>query len=304
MLILPQMVETTWNNTQAKWFIEKGYPKLKQGTKFMVNVLDLKENSNVKIMFTCDYCGKEFLQAIFNSNKHKEYVDDDCCKECKNIKIAKIIQLKYGVSNVNKLQWVKDSKMQTYIVNYGVDNPMKNKEIQDKAKQTNNILYGGNSPSHNKEVRAKQIQTLYKNGTQKTSSQQIYLKNLLCGELNYPINKFSLDIAFPEKMIYIEYDGGGHNLGVKLGSLTQLEFNNKEIRRYCVLKSQGWKQIKIISPKDYLPSDNVLIDEYNKALEWFKSEEKYHSHYIINIGIETKNNKYGDLRKLKKGGNK
>jgi hypothetical protein len=64
------------------------------------------------------------------------------------------------------------------------------------------------------------------------------------------------------------------------------------------LKSLGWKQIKIISYCDYLPSDEVLLEEYNKALEWFKSDDNGHWHYNINIGNKKIDDVYGQLRRI------
>jgi hypothetical protein len=65
------------------------------------------------------------------------------------------------------------------------------------------------------------------------------------------------------------------------------------------MKNLGWKGIFINSPRDYLPSDDIIIQEINKAKEWFKINEKYHSHYNIDIGILINDEKFGKLRKIK-----
>ena len=57
-----------------------------------------------------------------------------------------------------------------------------------------------------------------------TSKQQLYIHSLLGGELNYCTGKCFLDIAFLDEKIYLEYDGGGHDLSVKLGNMSKEEF--------------------------------------------------------------------------------
>jgi hypothetical protein len=48
------------------------------------------------------------------------------------------------------------------------------------------------------EVRAKANETLCKNGTQKTSKQQLYLHSLYGGKINYAISYYAADICLPE----------------------------------------------------------------------------------------------------------
>lgn len=76
-----------------------------------------------------------------------------------------------------------------------------------------------------------------------------------------------LDIAFPDQFIYIEYNGGGHDLQVKLGNITKEQFNTQETKRYNYLKSKGWKLIRITSSKDYLINDIDMKLIFNQSLE-------------------------------------
>jgi hypothetical protein len=125
---------------------------------------------------------------------------------------------------------------------------------------------------------------------------------LLGGKLNYIDNttgNYWLDIAFPNDKIYIEYNGGFHDGVVKTGTISKKDFENKERKRYYFLKDRGWKEIKIISEYDYLPSDEVIINEINKAKEWFKINGKGHCHYNIDIGNKINDVKYGKLRRIK-----
>jgi hypothetical protein len=229
---------------------------------------------------------------------------------------------KYGVEhNMHRPEVVEKAK-QTFLNHYGVDNPTKNKDIVQKATnttierygtrnlysiekfknktiETNNKKYGTDWGMQNSEVMSKSRITFHKNGTAPCSRQQEYLWKLLGGELNYPIDKCSLDIAFPNDKIYIEYCGNGHELSVRMNNISEKDFQTKEIHRYMFLKSKGWKLIRINSFCDYLPLDMVIINEFNKAKEWFKSNDEGHWHYNIDIGNLINDTKYGKLRKIK-----
>ena len=95
------------------------------------------------------------------------------------------------------------------------------------------------------------------------------------------MSTLSLDIAFPEEQIYVEYNGGGHNLQVKLGKLSEKEFKIKEIRRYQYLKSLGWKQIEINSPNDCLPNDEELLSCVLEGINLLKTTNI--NHHTINL---------------------
>ena len=118
--------------------------------------------------------------------------------------------------------------------------------------------------------------TLYKSGSCPTSKQQLHIHSLVGGELNYPVGRNNLDIAFPEEKIYIEYDGSGHDLAVKIGKVTKEKFNEKQRRRNYYMYRRGWKVIRLISPKDFLPDDDnikYLIRDAKEKLN--KTDLKY-----------------------------
>ena len=204
--------------------------------------------------------------------------------------------LKYGVDNPMKNKDVIKKSNQSKIKRFGSTNPFTNEEVINKSKKTNLQRYGTEWHMQSAEVMKKSKETMYSNGTAPCSRQQKYIHNLIGGELNYPVDKCSLDIAFPQEKIYVEYDGNGHDLCVKLGSVSYEEFSYKEIKRYQFLKSKGWKKIKMSSPADYLPSDNVLINEINKAKSVLLSSEK--NHYIIEFGTKVNDIDYGTLRRI------
>lgn len=91
------------------------------------------------------------------------------------------------------------------------------------------------------------------------SAQQLHLHALYGGVLNHPIRSLSVDIAFPDEKIYVEYDGSGHKLSVIFNSITDDEFERREVRRTYALYREGWRCFRIISRRDKLPSDEVLL---------------------------------------------
>ena len=250
------------------------------------NYVEVESNSGCKLL-SKDYfgviprldiqckCGEIFYTsfAIFvHSNKHQ-------CDKCSEIK-----------------------KKMDCLDKYGVENPMQRQEIKDKVVKTNMERYGFPSAVQSPEIREKIRQTLYKNGTAPCSNQQIYINQLIGGELNYPVKNLSLDIAFPEEKLYLEYDGGGHENSIVFGNVTKKEFdNNQRNRTYGLLRS-GWKEIRIISIHDNLPSDQIILEMLSYARTYLKN------HHYIKFDID--NNKiinsqgefdfdFGELRKIK-----
>jgi len=83
---------------------------------------------------------------------------------------------------------------------YGKENYTQTKQYIEKIKITNLKKYGVEFPSQNKEIQEKIRQSFYKNRTCKTSSQQLYIYNLLKDngynvDLNYPLSRINMDIA-------------------------------------------------------------------------------------------------------------
>ena len=227
---------------------------------------------NIKIQCKCGEIFYTSFATFLNKNKHQ-------CDKCSEIK--------------KKLDCLEK---------YGVENPMQRQEIKDKVAKTNMERYGFTSAVQSPEIREKIRQTFYKNGTTPCSKQQEYIHNILCGQLNYPVKTSSLDIAFPDEMIYLEYDGSGHKMSVIFGTFTEEEFIKRERNRTYGLLRSGWKEIRIISTNDLLPSDQIILEILSYARTYLKI------HHYIKFDID--NNKiinsqgefnfdYGELRKIK-----
>ena len=238
---------------------------------------------------TCKTCDNTVTFKNFRSG-YCTYCSPKCTSNATETKskIEKTCLAKYGVSHSSRIEGIQEKKKQTWLANYGVDNPFKNKEIQQKYKETMLANHGVDSPSKSEKIRAKQkvtiqalygvdnvakaeeikqkiAKTLYSNGTGPCSKQQKYIHDLIGGELNYPVGRCMLDIAFPEDRVYFEYDGGGHDLSIKLGSVTPEEFKTAAFRRRMFLYKKGWKKICLISRKDFLPTDSTITSIVTKA---------------------------------------
>lgn len=172
---------------------------------------------------------------------------------------------KYGGISPISSEVIKNKMKLTTKNKYGKEYYSQTEDCKEKIKETSKKKYGVEHPLQSPIIREKIINTLSKNGNVYTSKQQIHLHTILGGELNYPIGIFPVDIAFLNEFIYVEYDGGGHDLCVKIGNMTQAEFTNKTIMRYNYLKRRGWKEIRIISPNDFLPEDEKIINLVDKA---------------------------------------
>lgn len=245
-------------------------------------------------------------------------------------KLKKSVYERYGVYNVSQSVEVQQKREQTFIERYNVTNPFESKEIQqkisntllskygfeyvsqipdvqEKVKQTNLQRYGAIYPNQSPKVRAKTTKTLYNNSSQKISKQQQYISNLYNGILNYPVFYYNVDIYLSNDNLVIEYDGGGHNLNVITGRITQEEFKQKEIIRDNIIKREGYKQMRIISSRDLLPSDQALLQMLDEARQYF-SQFPNHSWIEYNIDTSTVHNAehkdgipydFGELRKIK-----
>ena len=229
------------------------------------------------------------VENTFQSEYHKE-------------KIKETMKDRYGVEHALQNSDIYEKLKLKYIDKYGASTPLLNEEIKEKIINTNLEKFGCENPFGNKDIQEKIKNTLYQNGTQKCSKQQKYIHKLIGGELNYPISRCSLDIAFLNDNIYVEYNGGGHDLKVTLGKITKEEFENKEIKREIFLKQNNWKLIRIISKQDYLPSDDKIIEIIAYAKYYLNT-----GHSWIEFDIDNQLIKYskfeeyynfGDLRRI------
>lgn len=224
-------------------------------------------------------------------------------------KLEQIFLDKYGQHNPWQNEEVKEKIKQTFIRKYGADHPMKNEQYKNdllqKIKITNLKKYGYELPLQSKEIREKCLSTLCNNNKIAYSRQQKYICDTLNGHLNYQVGNYVLDIAFPEKMLYIEYDGSGHNLSFEKFGMNKDKFKQKEMNRQYFLKNRGWKLIRIISVKDLLPTEDDLFKLINICNDnlidnsWITIDIDNNTIYNNNIKLQM-NYKFHKLHKIKK----
>jgi hypothetical protein len=323
MLLLSDKVTTRWSSANRTWLIGKGYPYTKLRYEIEILIVDLPPKSNVKIPLQCDYCNSEFTREYnyYYSYHQKGLTGKDACKNCLPKRTEEDTLILYGVSNISKLDSIKEKKKNTTLQNHGVvagfltedarnktNEAIKNEEVKLKRRKTNIEKYGVENVSQSEEIKEKRDKTVqkrygvnnvfqledvknksdetmirkfgvrrvmqdpnimkviiskrnitaFKNNTIPYSKQQKYIHSIIGGEFNFPIDMFTLDVAYLEDKIYLEYQGSGHNLGVKIGNYSEEEFRKRELNRYHYLKRRGWKLIEIISLKDQLPNEMEL----------------------------------------------
>lgn len=352
MGILTKEVEVKLWGTNIKHYRSLGYNG-KQGDIITVNVEDLSNGCNVRVIVACDYCGRECNPRYVEYHNSIEMDGTYACTHCSIHKAEKTMLKKYGVlnysstqecrekvvntmqsrygishvseskeflkrkSNNNKEKYgvehtfqvkeFRDKGIQTNLKKYGVEYASQSEEVQerirntteqrfgvsyasqsdeikDKILQTNLKKYGCKTPSQLPEVREKMVKTLYANSSQKASRQQRYINNLYQGILNFPVKYYCVDIYLPDDNLAVEFDGGGHMLNVVTGRESVEEYNHKEIVRFNVIKREGYKQMKIISLDDKLPSDATLLQMLSDAKQYFSL---YPNHSWIEFNIDT-----------------
>lgn len=213
--------------------------------------------------------------------KQKEYLDKH--KEEHYEKVRQTMIDKYGVPYTFLLPNVIEKAKESFFQKYGCKNPMELPEFREKARKT-----------------------LYKNGNCATSRPQKYLHMLYGGQLNYALKMYNLDIYLLDDKLDIEFDGSGHEMSWKIGSITKEEFDRRTIIRNATIKNAGIKQMRIISSKDKLPSDQILLQMLEQARNYFQTTQHSWCSYDIDQSLlfnaEHKEGipyDYGKLRTIK-----
>ena len=211
---------------------------------------------------------KEIQDKIKKTNTEKYGVENALqCKQVQDKMKATNVE-RYGVEHPIQSKEIQDKIKKTNVERYGVENAMQNEIIQNKAKATNRERYGVEYVAQCEEIQKKMYNTLISNGnTIHCSKQQLHLANLLHGKLNIPLVGYWADIVLEENKIDLEYDGGGHRAICDFyHKITSEEFDLKERKREEKISEKGYRIIRIISKKDKLPSDEVILNLINSFI--------------------------------------
>lgn len=260
-----------------KYYEDKGYDLGKKGDVTEIKVEDLSPYSNAVVTVKCDFCGKlyemkycKYLSSVKNGN---------CCYDCRSKKIKRTNMAKYGVENTSQLKELKEKRKKTCLKKYGQVTNLLDKDTKDKIRRTNIEKYGTEYPMRNDKIKEKLCTSICANGHANSSKQQREICDMLNGELNYPIGIYIADIYIGDN-ICIEYNGSGHRLPVKFGTLSNDEFDKREYNRYMYITNRGYKIIVVESLKDRVPNLCKLEDIVRKAKDSF---ENGNTLYFINI---------------------
>lgn len=219
---------------------EKGYDG-KVGQKIKVKAEDLSMSSHKKIYYICDYCGTEFERIVYSNSRSKtEHNNKDACSKCCRSKRSK----------------------ETCLNEYGVDNPMKVQEIQLKNQQSNLNNFTNNS---------KYACKYFEKGIPVSQGQK-NLSDVLEGfELNYKYQTYFIDLV--KDNIAIEYDGKGHDMQVRMGKLSQEDFDKKEQIKIDKILEE-FRLLKIIDKKDCFKNE-IAQEDINKIYDFINGSEKF-----------------------------
>jgi very-short-patch-repair endonuclease len=183
---------------------------------------------------------------------------------------------RYGTEFPASSKIIRDRIHEVNMERYGVEMPFKDERFRDMALETLQKNHGVLiSPFESAEIQRKAWETKIRNCGENTemlvatSSQQRHICELYNAKLNVFCNGYFIDMVFNGN-IACEYDGSGHNVGVKTGKLSQEEFAVKEAKREDILLASGYKFIRIISSNDVLPSDKSLLIIKDLALSCFE----------------------------------
>lgn len=231
-------------------------------------------------------------------------------KEIQNKK-KKTCMEHYGTEYALQSPKIREAMMATNRKRYGVNSAMQNPEIRERAKQSMINKYGAPYSSLVPEIKKKICESSYDSNGCKSSKQQRYINNLYKGELNGVIGNYNCDIVLRDEKLCVEYDGRGHELRVELGYCSKEQFDKHELIRDKQIKSEGYHIVRIISHKDYLPSDSALLSMLSFAKQFFVNNPErtwlsfdidnsciYNAYYKESEGGEPYD--YGPLHKLKR----
>lgn len=277
----------------------------------MVNPFDLGNQSEKEIMYKCDCCGKEIKLrwCDYIKKRNREYSNaGDFCSECVRKNRAKWFKENKEQEYKNIYKQAHNRAKETCLQKYGCENVMQNDKIKENLKKAIQGKYGVDNVMQLPEIREKIAKTLGTNQELETfisdngntyyrckgipcSQNQLHLYELLGGELNGFVSYYPVDLLFSEDKIYLEYNGTGHNLAVKMKKKTEEQQRQDENKRYFYLKNQGYKQILFISlTKRNLPPDNVILSLVSQAKKYLNDNHNWIEFNLDDKSIKWKEN--------------
>lgn len=252
------------NGYNANKYRKKGYVINEVPCSIKVKVDDVNSSHEIFIPMKCDFCDRDFkISTKKYKDKKKQGIKEFYCGACKTERLHKRTFEKYGVTSGSKLPDFKEKVRKKSLEKYGTEHYTQNLEVRQKWKKS--MLENQGTTSF-----AKYVPRDSKNVI--CSNNQRHIAELLNGEINKKFHGFFLDV-FYEDWLDIEYNGGGHDLCVKLGKISKEEFDKKERQRNGVIRHNGIKQLIIIHNNKKLPEDEKLKPLLEKLIELLRNSE-------------------------------
>lgn len=208
----------------------------------------------------------------------ESYTQTDECKE----KTKETCLNRYGVEHVANIKGTREKYINTCLEKYGTINYFQTEEFKEKCKNTMLEKYGSENFSSTEifsqktletwkkktreeidEILSKRTMSLYNNGTQKCSKEQMKLYKMLYEEyeevyLNYPLKGLSLDVLLIKDgvRIDIEYDGW----------YWHKDSGQRDFQRDYNVRSDGYKILRVRSA-GLLPSIEDLKEKIDELVE-------------------------------------
>ena len=245
---------------------------------------------------------EEVMEKIKQTCMEKYGVENATQSEIVKKKIKETNNIRYG-GPPTATEKVQEKTKQTNIERYGKEFTLQCKEIREKGTRTSLEKYGVPHPFQNPDVRAKARKTMFEHSNIRASKQQVYINQLYGGVLNKPIHHVAVDIMLDD--FCIEYDGGGHDIQLRLNEVSEDKYISSEKNRENFILSQGIKIMRIISNNDKIPSDDVLLNmkciaENTLSKDHYKICFDVNTDYYIIDDNEVILFDYGKLRRIKK----
>lgn len=158
----------------------------------------------------------------------------------------------YGVYYPMQSKEVIRKMTKNSLQKYGTEYPIMSSSVQSIIRRHFLDKYGVEYPLQNYEILNKTFDQIRKNGYNFVliSNTQKFLSEVYDCPMNVKIHGYYVDLLFDEYNIVCEYDGGGHDLSVKLGQISIQDFELKERYRENAIIQSGYKIIRILNSKD------------------------------------------------------
>jgi len=139
-MILTKNIKIIIFASNINYYKSKGYI-IKIGDEIDIKIEDINKNSKNKIRCKCDNCGLENEISYYAYNKNYKNGNVYYCFKCKELKINKTNNEKYGCDRPIQNKHIMEKKNKTNLEKYGYEVATKNIEVINKIKNKNDELY-------------------------------------------------------------------------------------------------------------------------------------------------------------------